>query len=991
MKTAPFAFLLALASTAFAAESEVFPITPGAAYRISFEAEGAHAGTRWFLHLRDAEGNLPFDGALEGDWQQFSPDRTTNAQLFYAPAGTTNARLVVREAGVTLRNVKLEKLEPENLVLNGDFSESPGNYSGWSERYNAELAEQDGKTILRVNQNGYALTDPIPVVGGASYTLKSTQGAPGAHVLAYDAQRRLFAVVSRKPGAPLDMPENAAWLRILYTTGHHHLPTWRVNEIVNVELRPSDPAAVAAPAPIEQSPDWEIVLAPDCDAREAHAARELQHWMTAITGKAPALLAEGSKGDRRKIFVGRAWADGFAEDLKALEGSDGFAVRTKNGNIHVFSANPRGTIYGVHALLERNSDIIWPRPNPEFEAIFSHTPNLDFADADFLSRPVFADRYLSGPNGLDFYEFEGRNGLNSPWHLHKGNNYLAWLNGAQLGYAGSYMFWLGDARENDEKVLPIIDGQRVNNVWRQPCYTYKGTVDAMVATFRKLLKTLPGQEMEYLHATIADNWTVCGCPTCMAPITLPNGEILTPKSGDASKDPLFFSTRNFLMLNQVAEELVKDFPNLRIRTHAYIFAAEPPKVPVLPAIIPEFAAYPTQNLRYPILSGTGKPISSYDENIWKRRFEQWGKLKPGDLGYFGYYYPDGFNAVADTAALDFRALADFGGIQAHTEGFPADGKELSAWDADGMEKWIITKLMWDPSRDPETLRKDYIRRVYHGAGKEMTAFYKLIRDAWHNAPKDVFVNCHTPPSEIFQNLIITPGIEDQAKQLLAAAEKAATHPLSREMIRRHLAEFDKLGGTLGRVLIPHVEESKNEWHEASSPHWEKAPVVQGFRKVNDWRVLGTAESAHPTTVRAMHDGEYLYLRFDGSDDHPAGQVKPPEPAGPVFPNGDRFEVLLRNNKNRTTYLTVGPGGHFFSHPNMGARWKTAVVADDTSWTAMMAVPLNALGSNEEERQAFKVRLGRVYRLRGEEREESSHNGLGIFNDEKTLWLDFQLQ
>jgi len=987
MKKIVAALLLSLPLGGFAAEPTIIP---GAAYRLTFEVEGATAGTPWVIHLRDAGGNLSFDGVLEDDWQQLNPDRRKYTQLFYAPAGAATFQLIIWDPAVQARNIKLEKAETDNLLLNGDFSE--GNYSGWSERYHAQLAEKDGKPILRVNQNGYALSDYVPVTGGGNYVLRSLHGAPGFQVLAYDSLRYFLDVVERKPGAvPFEIPEDAAFLRVIYATGHHHLPTWRVNDIANAQLVAEKIGAKTPPAKMEWNDAWEIVLDPESDPREEHAARELQHWMAAITGKVPALLAEPSKGDARKIFLGRAFADLFSEDLKALQGSDGFAVRTKDENIFVFGEHPRGTCFGVYALLERNTDIIWPRPNPGFSAIFSQTPNLSLDDANFLSRPAFRDRYISGEKDVAFYDWQGRNGLNSPWALHRGNNYLAWLRGAQLGYSGSYMFWLGDAREKDEKVLPLIDGKRVNNVWRQPCYTYQGTVDAIVATFRNLLETLPGREIEYLHPTIADNWTVCGCADCMAPIVLPHGETLTADSSNASKEAQFFSTRNFLMLNRVAETLKKDYPKLRLRTHAYIFTAEPPRVPVDSAIIAEFAAYPTQNLRYPILAGAGRKIERYEKDTWKRRFEQWGNDKKGELGYFGYYYPDGFTAVADTAAEDMRALFDFGGVQIHTEHFPKDGEGLSLWDVDGIEKWVMAKLMWDPFQDPEALRRDYIRRVYPGAETEMTEFYRLIRDAWHGAPESVFINCHTSASEIFQNLIITPGIEEQAKQWLAKAEKSADRPQSRQIIQRHRAQFQKLGDTLGRISVPLVPESTNEWLEASSPHWEKAVVVEGFQKVDDWRVLDKAESDHPTRVRGMHDREYLYLRFDGEDGNPAGQVKPSVPPGSAFPKGDRFEVILRNAKNKDVYLAVGPGGHSFSNPSLGERWKTVVTAEGEVWTATMAIPLDLLGETAEEKAAVKVRLGRVYRGGGDEGEESSINGSGIFNDHSSLWLNFQIK
>src|SRR5690606_22434595 len=119
----------------------------------------------------------------------------------------------------------------------------------------------------------------------------------------------------------------------------------------------------------------------------------------------------------------------------------------------------------------------------------------------------------------DFRNWQGRNGLNSPHTLHTGNSYLAWLRGAQLGYSGSYHTWLGRGGAlEDEKVLPLIDGKRDKSRWRQPCYTYQGTVEGIAAGIRKALQALPHREMEYIHATISDNWSVCGDAGCLAPI-----------------------------------------------------------------------------------------------------------------------------------------------------------------------------------------------------------------------------------------------------------------------------------------------------------------------------------------------------------------------------------------------------------------------------------------------------------------------------------------
>lgn len=998
MKKTMLILLLALPLAGFAEKSKPLPVTPRTAYRLSFEAEGGSAGARWAVHLRDAEGNLPFDGVLEGEWQRLNPEKKTYTHLFYTPEDAATLELVTQGTGISVRNVTLEKCELENLLLNGDFSEGLGNYSGWTERYNAELVDGDAGTMLRVNLNGYALTDYTPVVGGGRYQVKGTQGRPGYSVVFFDRFRHVISLLERTPGKAFEVPGNAAYLRVLYATGRAERLDSHTNEIVQAQLLELD-AVAKEPPKIAKNTEWEIVLAPGSDPREEHAARELRHWITEITGRVPDLLAEPGKNGTPSIFVGRAWADSFQEDIKELEGSEGYAVRKKEGNIHIFGVHPRGTLYGVYALLERNTDIIWPRPNPLYEALFSKTATLPLSDANFLSRPAFSRRHI-GANAYGAFlqhravlqDWLARNGINTPWSLDGGYNYPAWLRGAPPGYGNAYRAWalgyLGDTKE-DERVLPLVDGRRVLG---QPCYTYQGTVDGIVSHIREAMQTLPGREIEFLSVVIHDTWTVCGCPDCLAPITLPDGTQLTTDTGDATKNPVFFSTRNFLMLNKVAEALEKDFPNLRIQTHAYIFTALPTKVKVHPMIIPEFAAYPTQNLRYPILAGQAKVIGNYyTKDLWKRLFEQWGKDKKGDLGYFGYYHTEGFNAVADSAAEDYRALAKYEAIQAHSDIVPFDGEELSDWDADGIEKWVMARLMWDPSQDPEALRKHYISRVYRGAEKEMTEFYTLIRDAWHNAPESTFVNYHTGAAEIFQEFIIKPGIEEKAKQLLSSAEKAASDPRSKAMIQRTLAQFKKLGDSVGRVVVPYVEESKEDLQELSSPHWEKAVTVRDFQKVNDWRQLDKKPSEYPTTVKFMHDRKNLYVRFYGEDKNISAQVKPDVPAGDVFPNGDRFELRLKNAKNKIFYFALGPGGHYFSLPSQGTYWQTVVSRDGEGWTGIMTIPLDLL-EMEEGPATMMARIGRVVRLSGDEREESSNNGVSIYHKvDSPTWAKIQIE
>ena len=690
-----------------------------------------------------------------------------------------------------------------------------------------------------------------------------------------------------------------------------------------------------------------------------------------------------------KIYVGAKWAAKYSDDLAYLADSDGYAVRRDGKNIRVFGANPCGTLFGVYGLLEKNTDIIWPRPNPEFCAVFSKVPDIEFPNANFRSRPTFKFRAISisgnDSNPVLSQDWRGRNGVNTPMMLGKGFQYLRWRDGALIGAGGGYIGrFLG--LEQDERLYPLVNGNRMRSAWPQPCYTSPEVTRVIVNKARRMLASVPGRKVEFFEARIGDNWNVCACPDCMAPIKLADGTLLEPKATTSSSDPLFFSTRNFMMLNRIAAELAKDYPDVKIQTHAYIFAAEPPKVKLHPAIVPYFAAYPTKNERYPVL---GQPPELEEKYGWGRRFRQWGAEQDAKVGFgwFGYYNTPGFNALADTAGADYKALADMRGIQVHTEGFPGDTDELNTWDVDGPEKWVMAKLMWDPYQDPTALRNEYIKRVYHDAVPKMREFYRLISDSWHDRTNTTSVNCHTDEKKLFQEFIVKPGLEKRARNLLEDAQKAATDRKSQKMIRRTLAKFDAYAGNLNRMVIPLVPEATSEWSDYKSPHWYKALSIGDFTRVVNWQPLSQETQAkHKTKIAIMRDNENIYFKVDAFVDEPLS-TKPISRID-AFPKGDRVEIVLRSGAN-TYYFAFGSDGgtYCLKNWNLGLPWKNSAMVKylslDKSWTVLIAVPMSDLELNREEID-MDGKFCRVFAPGSPDREESTLNGRGIFNSHELL-------
>ena len=77
----------------------------------------------------------------------------------------------------------------------------------------------------------------------------------------------------------------------------------------------------------------------------------------------PRIIPKNIQNDYTRIVYASAFVlpdetSDFADDFAALKGTDGYAVRERNGRIVFIADCPKGHVNGVHRWLEKNSDII---------------------------------------------------------------------------------------------------------------------------------------------------------------------------------------------------------------------------------------------------------------------------------------------------------------------------------------------------------------------------------------------------------------------------------------------------------------------------------------------------------------------------------------------------------------------------------------------------------------------------------------------------------
>ncbi|MBR5836964.1 MAG: hypothetical protein IKZ84_00360, partial [Victivallales bacterium] len=148
---------------------------------------------------------------------------------------------------------------------------------------------------------------------------------------------------------------------------------------------------MAMPFPVTENgcPVADIVLADNTDVTLRHAADELQLWIKEITGaELPVVQSPGELPQHIWLGTTAVVQERYAKDFLTLDKTDGYAVRRDGSNLYIFGAMSKGVLNGVYRLLQRNTDIIWARPDTEIGTIFTVTPTLSLKENDYMDVPL---------------------------------------------------------------------------------------------------------------------------------------------------------------------------------------------------------------------------------------------------------------------------------------------------------------------------------------------------------------------------------------------------------------------------------------------------------------------------------------------------------------------------------------------------------------------------------------------------------------------------
>ena len=703
-----------------------------------------------------------------------------------------------------------------------------------------------------------------------------------------------------------------------------------------------------------------------------HAAHELQRWLGEITGayvpvrRADEPAAEGAETRITLEILNQR--SPFADDFKAIGDTDGFAVRTttaSNGvaEIHILARQERGLLNGVYSFLERNTDIIWPRPDPALSAVFSRTKSLSAKEADYLDVPK--RRYIGcgwswhtpGESELDWFSRNYGNVFGSGARF--GSSYTK----AGKGHSfPSYSSPKENFGSHPEWYALTKDGRTSF----QLCFLNYDSIPTIVSNILDEVRTrFPGKagsqvRIDYFNISNPDSWAVCQCEKCLAPFTCENGTVVQPD------DPAFRSAQNFTFKNKVAREVRKAYPRVDMGDYAYYYTTEPPPFKLESNFRIEYCPY-GENMKVPISDDASN-------EYWHRLLDGWGRscAKTEYRTYTGcgdnfprpleYIIQTNFNYCL-SRPLPIRDFFNEGPLDIDEEGHE---EFRITWDTCFMLKWLIPRVVWNPECDLEALRADFCRRAYHEAAAPMLALHNLIRDSFFSDSFPCLYNA-VDGTAYTKQYIIRPKLDKKLFALFDEALAKARHPVSRELIARQKAWFEKWAARAGddRFVQMHVPYSAEKDLETSfdSAVWEKAGktgdfVVTGAGTLGEDGERQVGDKARfRSTAAILHDRQNLYIRFDcyapdmatlkGSDKSSDGKER--------APRGDIMEFYLADGATGVYYMMMMDVGHDDDHTkdcvydgkmfdgSWTSGWTRNVKRYDDRWTTIVKVPFDTIG------------------------------------------------
>ncbi len=485
---------------------------------------------------------------------------------------------------------------------------------------------------------------------------------------------------------------------------------------------------------------YRIIIPSAASQQEQKAAAVLQDYLLQISGAAIPIISAGKQRSPYEIILGqneRLDEVGVSVSFNEL-GADGFVITTDSLRLIIAGGNDKGTLFGVYTFLEKYLGCRMYAPKVK---IIPRQDTILLGKINDREVPKIKYRTIHYKVAWDAEYVD--------WHK---------LNHDAEGERPAWGTWVHTFNslvppevyfKDHPEYFALRDGQRNPT---QLCLTNPAVLKVVIQNLRRQIAQNPGAK--YWSVSQNDNRKYCMCDNCRA---------LDEKEGSHSGTMLNF-------VNQVADQ----FPDYTISTLAYEYTRKAPAT-----------IKPRKNVNIMLCSievTRDRPIESAEDSTgisFVKDVRDWGKIA-NDIIVWDYVIQFN-NLVSPFPNLQvLQPNLQFFVKNGVTAMFEQGNREVGGEFAE-LRTYLISKLLWDPYANSDTIMNDFLRGYYGAAGKHIRKYIDVMREALISSkePLKIFGS----PVEASESYL-TPELIQRYKQIFDTAESAVSEdPVLLERVR----------------------------------------------------------------------------------------------------------------------------------------------------------------------------------------------------------------
>ena len=475
---------------------------------------------------------------------------------------------------------------------------------------------------------------------------------------------------------------------------------------------------------------YSIIIPIHATPDEVKAATVLQDYLLQISGAALAVIKADKPAKAYEIILGQ---NERLDELSAginykLLKEDGFVIRTDSLRLIIAGGNEKGTLYGVYSFLEKYLGCRMYSPKvkiiPNQKQILlgkindQQVPVIGFRDTHY--RTTWDAEYT------DWHKLDhDPHGERTDWGMwvHTFNELVP----PQIYY------------QSHPEYFAMVKGKRLPT---QLCLSNPAVLEITVQNLRKKIAQNPAAK--YWSVSQNDNRDYCTCDKCKA---------LDEREGSPSGSIINF-------VNQVADQ----FPDKMISTLAYEYGRHAPKT-----------LKPRDNVNIMLCSIEAyrdKPIKDDTSSAgFVKDVQDWGKIAK-DIIVWDYVIQ--FNHLLSpfpnlhVLQPNIQFFAENGVNAMFEQGNREVGGEFAA-----LRAYLISKLLWDPYLDIDSVMNDFLLGYYGAAGKPIREYIDVMREELIKAgkPLRIFGSPNEASATYLSPALIAKynALFDEAEKLVAGS------------------------------------------------------------------------------------------------------------------------------------------------------------------------------------------------------------------------------